>query len=190
MVVANVVENQKFNDINTITIPDNVLSPKGKPGAPANYLIIGSDSRAFVDTPEQAKAFGDAKDVGLARSDVMMVVHIEPARGHRVRRVVPPRHRGRDRGPRARQAQRRVRATAGPRSRSRRSARTFGIPIQHFLAVNFEGFRKIVDAIGHVKIYFPTPGARRVHRALPTDRGLRLARRRAGARSTRGRVTT
>ena len=33
----------------------------------------------------------------------------------------------------------------------------FGIPIQHYLAVNFLGFEKIVDAIGHVKIYFPTP---------------------------------
>ena len=57
--VANVVETQKFNDIKTVTIPDNVLAPPPKPGAPANYLIIGSDSRAFVDTPEQAKAFGD-----------------------------------------------------------------------------------------------------------------------------------
>ena len=33
----------------------------------------------------------------------------------------------------------------------------FGIPIQHYLAVNFVGFEKIVNAIGHVKIYFPTP---------------------------------
>ena len=33
----------------------------------------------------------------------------------------------------------------------------FGIPIKHYLAVDFIGFKKIVDAIGHVKIYFPTP---------------------------------
>src|SRR5439155_1512930 len=64
-----------------VQIPDNVLSPKGKPGAPANYLIIGSDSRNFVDTPEEAKAFGTAKDLGAGRSDVMMVVHTEPKLG-------------------------------------------------------------------------------------------------------------
>src|SRR5438105_2395081 len=80
-VVANVVENQKFNDINTVTIPTNVLSPKGKAGSPTNFLIIGSDSRAFVDTPAQAKAFGSAKDVGTGRSDVMMIVHTEPQLG-------------------------------------------------------------------------------------------------------------
>ena len=80
-IVANVVETQKFNAIKTVTIPNNVLAPPPKPGAPANYLIIGSDSRAFVDTPAQAKAFGSAKDVTGARSDVMMVVHVEPALG-------------------------------------------------------------------------------------------------------------
>jgi len=79
--VANVVENHKFNNIKTVTIPRNVLSPKGKPGSPANYLIIGSDSRAFVDTPAQARAFGSAKDIGTGRSDVMMIVHIEPQLG-------------------------------------------------------------------------------------------------------------
>ena len=77
VVVANVVENRKFNAIHTIHVPG--LSAKGPPGAPANYLIIGSDSRNFVDTPEQAKAFGEVKDVGAARSDVMMVVHTNPA---------------------------------------------------------------------------------------------------------------
>ena len=56
MVGANVLSNQKLSSITRIDLP-NVLSP-GKPGAPANYLIIGSDSRAFVDTPAEEKAFG------------------------------------------------------------------------------------------------------------------------------------
>ena len=54
MVAANVLENQKLSSINRISLPDNLLSPS-KSGAPANYLIIGSDSRAFVDTAGRSR---------------------------------------------------------------------------------------------------------------------------------------
>ena len=133
-----------------------MLAPPAKPGAPANYLIIGSDSRSFVDTPEQAKAFGSAKDVTGARSDVMMVVHVEPALGTalvvsfpRDTEVAIEGH-GRDKLNAAF-------AYGGPALTIKTFQKNFGVPIQHFLSVNFDGFRKIVDAIGHVKIYFPTP---------------------------------
>jgi len=156
VIVANVVENQKFNDIKTVTIPRNVLSPRGKPGAPANYLIIGSDSRDFVDTPAQAKAFGSAKDVGIGRSDVMMIVHTEPELGTAF--VVSfPRDTEVDIQGHGRDKLNAAFAYGGPALTIKTFRKDFGIPIQHFLAVNFEGFRKIVDAIGHVKIYFPTP---------------------------------
>jgi len=154
--VANVVENHKFNNIKTVTIPRNVLSPKGKPGAPANYLIIGSDSRAFVDTPAQAKAFGSAKDVGTGRSDVMMIVHIEPQQGTAF--VVSfPRDTEVDIEGHGRDKLNAAYAYGGPALTIKTFRKDFGIPIQHFLAVNFVGFQKIVDAIGRVKIYFPTP---------------------------------
>ena len=156
VVVANVVENQKFNDIHTIRIPDNVLSAKGPSGAPTNYLIIGSDSRNFVDTPAQAKAFGSAKDVGKGRSDVMMVVHTDPAEGTAF--VVSfPRDTQVEIEGHGRDLLNAAFAYGGPALTIKTFRQDFGIPIQHFLAVNFEGFRKIVDAIGHVKIYFPTP---------------------------------
>jgi LCP family protein required for cell wall assembly len=48
-------------------------------------------------------------------------------------------------------------AFGGPALTIKTFEQDFGIPIQHYLAVNFIGFQKIVDAIGHVKIYFPTP---------------------------------
>jgi LCP family protein required for cell wall assembly len=163
VLVANVVESKKFNNIHTIRIPDNVLSDV-KPGAPTNYLIIGSDSRNFVDTPEQAKAFGSAKDVGTGRSDVMMIVHTEPDLGTalvvsfpRDTEVAIEGH-GHDKLNAAF-------AYGGPELTIRTIRKDFGIPIQHFLAVNFVGFQKIVDAIGHVKIYFPTP-ARDVYTGL------------------------
>src|SRR5262249_38296008 len=33
----------------------------------------------------------------------------------------------------------------------------FGVPINHYIEVNFVAFRQIVDVIGHVSLYFPTP---------------------------------
>jgi LCP family protein required for cell wall assembly len=150
---ANVIENQKLSNINRIKLPDNLLSPS-KPGAPANYLIIGSDSRAFVDTPAERRAFGSA-NTG-ARSDVMMVVHVVPELGTafvvsfpRDTYVAIPGH-GHDKLNAAF-------AFGGPALTIQTFKDDFGIPIQHYLSVNFIGFQKIVDAIGHVKIYFPTP---------------------------------
>jgi LCP family protein required for cell wall assembly len=162
VVAANVVENQKLSGIARIDLP-NVLSP-GKPGAPANYLIIGSDSRSFVDTPAEARAFGGKAAVGGARSDVMMIVHVVPVLGQALVVSFPrdtdveiPGH-GVDKLNAAF-------AFGGPALTIKTFAQDFGIPIQHYLAVNFIGFEKIVNAIGHVKIDFPTP-------ALDTYTGL------------------
>lgn len=153
MVAANVLENQKLSSINRISLPNNLLSP-GKNGAPANYLIIGSDSRAFVDTKAERQAFGDIGS--SARSDVMMVVHVVPSLGTayvvsfpRDTYVAIP-----GRGMNLLNA---AFAIGGPALTIQTFQDDFGIRIQHYLAVNFVGFEKIVNAIGHVKIYFPTP---------------------------------
>jgi LCP family protein required for cell wall assembly len=163
VVAANFVERNEFSKIPRIHLPDNVLA-ESTPGDPANYLIIGSDSRAFADTPAEAKAFGSAKEIGNARSDVMMVVHVVPARGTafivsfpRDTEVDIPGH-GHDKLNAAF-------AFGGPALTIRTFQEAFGIPIQHYLSVDFPGFEKIVDAIGHVKIFFPTP-------ALDTYTGL------------------
>ena len=153
VVAANVLENQKLSAINRISLPDNLLTPS-KAGAPANYLIIGSDSRAFVDTKAEAAAFGNIGN--SARSDVMMVVHVVPSLGTayvvsfpRDTYVNIPGH-----GMNLLNA---AFAIGGPALTIKTFQDDFGIPIQHYLSVNFIGFEKIVNAIGHVKIYFPTP---------------------------------
>ena len=160
---ANLVGNNELSKIARIDLPNDVLAPS-KPGDPANYLIIGSDSRAFADTAAEEKAFGSAKDIGNARSDVMMVVHVVPARGTafivsfpRDTEVEIPGY-----------GQNKLNAAfafGGPALTIRTFREAFGIPIQHYLAVDFPGFEKIVDAIGHVHIFFPTP-------ALDTYTGL------------------
>jgi len=149
---ANVVENNWFSSIKKITLPDNVLAP-GKPGAPANYLIVGSDSRKFATTPAEQQAFGPNDHGPL--SDVMMVVHLVPAQGTAF--VVSfPRDTYVDIPGHDKDRLNAAFAFGGPALLIRTFHQDFGVPIQHYLAVNFIGFEKIVDAIGHVKIDFPT----------------------------------
>jgi LCP family protein required for cell wall assembly len=149
---VNVIENNKLSSIDRIQLPNNVLAP-GEAGDPANYLIVGSDSRADLDSPEQRKAFGPDDHAGL--SDVMMVVHLVPSTGSafvvsfpRDTEVDIPGH-GTDKLNASY-------ALGGPALLINTLKEQFGIPIQHYLAVDFEGFKDIANAIGRVKIYFPT----------------------------------
>ena len=149
---ANVVENNKLSSINRIKLPDNVLAAS-HPGAPSNYLIVGSDTRDFVDNAAERQAFG-TNDHGPL-SDVMMVVHLVPAQGTafvvsfpRDTYVHIPGHDD--------EKLNAAYALGGPALLIKTFSEDFDIPIQHYLAVNFLGFEKIVAAIGHVKIYFPT----------------------------------
>ena len=54
----------------------------------------------------------------------------------------------------------------------------FDIDIHHYLEVDFESFREVVNAIGNVNVYFPYADARREDRARdPVRRRLLSARR-------------
>jgi LCP family protein required for cell wall assembly len=168
---ANVKENSWFSSINRIKLPDNVLEP-GEAGAPANYLIVGSDSRKFVGNAEQQQAFGPDDHAGL--SDVMMVVHLVPSQGSafvvsfpRDTQVDIPGH-GSDKLNAAY-------AFGGPALLIKTFKEEFHIPIQHYLAVDFQGFEDIANAIGRVKIYFPT-AARDFKTGLFQGRGCQALR--------------
>jgi LCP family protein required for cell wall assembly len=149
---AIVIENNKLSSIPRITLPDNVLAPSAA-GAPANYLIVGSDSRKGLDSPQQEQAFGPDDHAGL--SDVMMVVHLVPAQGSAF--VVSfPRDTEVDIPGHGENLLNAAYAFGGPALLIRTFKEQFGIPIQHYLAVDFQGFEDIANAIGRVKIYFPT----------------------------------
>jgi len=49
------------------------------PGKPFNLLLVGSDSRSFVENSTQKKAFGSSTAEGGQRSDVTMVARFVPA---------------------------------------------------------------------------------------------------------------
>ena len=118
-----------------------------------NYLIVGSDSRDGIalDDPN-AEVFGD--DTGSARTDTIVVLHV----GDDGNLMLPlPRDlfipivgtTGRNRINTAIQG--------GPERLIQTVQQSLGIPVHHYIEMNFVGFLELVDAVGGVDIDFDAP---------------------------------
>jgi polyisoprenyl-teichoic acid--peptidoglycan teichoic acid transferase len=139
----------RFGQIRSVKVPG--LRKAGS-GRPMNLLVVGSDSRAGLDD-EGGRRYGD---VGGQRNDVTLIVRVEPA-SKRVSLlsiprdlVVPIAGTG---------AQNRINAAfaAGPGQLVQTIEQNFGIPINHYVLIDFDGFRAIVDALGGIDVRFPYP---------------------------------
>ncbi len=129
-----------------------------EPPGGANYLMIGSDTRALGDASDPG--FGD--DTGV-NSDTLMVAHIEPGAKRAVvvsfprdLKVEVPNSGGRTA---------KINSFYGSGTTPTESAQAvvdmlwwnFQIPINHYVEVDFQTFRQVVSAIGSVNTYFPYP---------------------------------
>jgi LCP family protein required for cell wall assembly len=139
----------RFGQIRSVKVPG---LHKSNSGRPFNLLVVGSDSRAGLED-EGGRRYGD---VGGQRNDVTLVVRVEPAR-KRVSMlsiprdlVVPIAGTG---------AENRINAafTGGPGQLVKTVEQNFGIPVHHYVLVDFDGFRAIVDALGGIDVRFPYP---------------------------------
>jgi len=145
---------KKVSDIPVADIRSGVLD-KVDPAKPANFLIIGSDTRAFVDTPQQAQDFGTPTAQAGQRSDTIMVAHVDPDATKSLLVSFP-----RDLWvhiPGVGMSKINAAYNYGPERIIETIQQDFGIPINHYLEVDFAGFEGVVNAIGSVPIYFPTP---------------------------------
>ncbi|HTL84754.1 MAG TPA: LCP family protein [Acidimicrobiia bacterium] len=151
----------KVAQVPTVKIDTSVLEPGG------NYLLIGSDSRAFVDSASDAQHFGSAQAESGQRSDTIMIAHVDKNAGSGFLVSFP-----RDLWvniPGIGHAKINAAFNAGPQRLIETIEQEFGVPISHYLQVDFAGFRKMVNAIGSIPISFPTP-ARDVKSGLYIDR--------------------
>jgi len=135
------------------------LTLAAAPPGGANYLIIGSDSRAFVDNAGEAAAFGDpnSPDSGAEgqRSDTMMVAHVEPS-AQRTFVVSFPRDLMIDVPGTAGKSQINTAYSIGGADLVAQTLKAnFDIDINHYLEVDFKSFQEIVDEIGNVTVYVP-----------------------------------
>lgn len=154
-----VYANYRFNQIKKVHAKHLVAAPAA-PGKPFNLLLVGSDSRAFVSNSTQENAFGGEADAGGQRSDVTMVARFDPA-ARTVTVLSIPRDLwvdipGNDSGI---SGMNRINAAydSGPDLLIQTIEQDLGIPINHYMAVDFPGFSGMVNALGGVTMDFPTP---------------------------------
>ena len=129
------------------------------PRGGANYLLVGSDTRAGARTPAEKAALCDASqgcDTGQ-RSDTLMVLHVEPNAGRMLLVSFP-----RDLlvtipgiGAAKINAAYNTDLGGGADTVIQTLKANFGIAINHYLAVDFNSFRGIVKTIGGLRLSFP-----------------------------------
>jgi LCP family protein required for cell wall assembly len=130
-------------------------------GKPYNLLVVGSDSRAG-NTGQAASSFGTNSAVGGQRSDTIKIFHIDPGRGT-VRVLSIPRDTyvttsglapstGLN-GPEKINAA----FNNGPEALIETIRNTFGIPISHWIVINFDGVIDSVKALGGIQLSFRYP---------------------------------
>ncbi|HKY65477.1 MAG TPA: LCP family protein, partial [Acidimicrobiales bacterium] len=117
-------------------------------GEPVNFLLVGSDSRAREGAAEQEAVEGQ-------RTDTIMVLRLDPA-AEEVSVLSFPRDLWVPIAGRGESA--RINTAYDAPGRQQVLVDTiredFGIEINHWIEVDFEGFRQLVDAIGGVTLYF------------------------------------
>jgi LCP family protein required for cell wall assembly len=117
-------------------------------------LLVGDSSRAFVESEEDRASFGEDEGRG---SDSIVLVRIDPEAGTAATLPFP-----RDLWVELADgsgAQRINRAyeLGGARLLVQTIQERFGVPVHHYVGVDFEGFRELVDAIGGVTISLDAP---------------------------------
>ncbi len=133
---------------------------KGPDLGTENILMVGSTSRCALKVQNPAYGLCSQGVTGV-NSDVIMILHLNPAKKSVSILSIP-----RDLFvPNARTPNAQVGAAnkidaalyEGPSQLVAAIEEDFGIPIQHYVELNFDTFASVVDALGGVNMYFPMP---------------------------------
>jgi LCP family protein required for cell wall assembly len=125
-------------------------------GQPLTILVAGSDSRAG-ESAAAAAHFGSASLVAGQRSDVILLVHIDPRTNSASMLSIPRDTFVQLAGTPISHNKINVAFNSGPSQLVETINQNFGIQINHVIQVSFEGVMAIDDAVGGVCMNFPYP---------------------------------
>lgn len=124
--------------------------------APENILLIGNQTRAG----QTQVNFGNAAQLSGTLSDIVMILHLDPKADTASiisipRDVFVPMPAGSQVS-----GYQKIDAALndgpnGPNNLAEAITQDFGIPINHYVEVDFDGFLQTVDALGGIKVDFP-----------------------------------
>jgi LCP family protein required for cell wall assembly len=140
-------------DIERIAISPGVLDARADddPGGPRNILLIGTTENEGIDSNDDLLA-GRAN---TRLADTLMLLRLEPAPGQAAVMSI-----NRDLWVREGSYEGRINGamqTGGVESLVKVVQKFLGVPVNNFAVVNFSGFRKVVDQVGGVPVYFEYP---------------------------------
>jgi LCP family protein required for cell wall assembly len=144
-----------FNEIHTVSVKGLSGPSKGAESGTQNILLVGSTNRC--DLPKSDPLYQDCLQghTGI-NSDVVMILHLVPAT-RQVSILSIPRDtfipNARTEGANKIDAA----LVEGPTQLVAAIEDDFGIPIQHYVELNFASFANVVQAIGGLHMYFPEP---------------------------------
>ncbi len=138
--------------------------------APAeNYLLVGSDSRAGISADDpNAGAIGSTDEVVNSRSDTIMVLRREKNGGAALLSL--PRDLWVTIAGTGNKAKINAAYNGGSQRLVATVTQSLGIPINHYVEIDFAGFQKLVDQIGGVEVCSYVP-AQDTHSGLRLDPG-------------------
>lgn len=138
--------------------------PEEDPGDVMNVLVVGSDSRADIEGEDKEKFDDRRNPVTGQRSDTIMILHVDP-KATKAAILSIPRDlwvpiagtKGRDGKPRTGKINTAFEGKNGPANLIKTIQDNLDIDIDHYIQVDFNGFRSLVDTVGGVPVYFPAP---------------------------------
>ena len=151
----------RLSQIKTVACPSCAAIVSGQP---FNIMIIGDDSRAD-NTPSENAPFGSTATAGGAHSDTIKIAHVDPAKGTASLLSIP-----RDTYVQLSGLSATWLSAFGTRDQKINAAlndsvdslvqtvqNSFGIPIQSWILINFNGLIDSVKTVGGIKLDFPYP---------------------------------
>ena len=154
----------KYSRLPRVTL-GQVLTTSKEEGSPQNFLLVGVDSAANLADDDPAR--DGRSNVGGLRSDTVMILRVEPGT-ERASLLSLPRDLW---VPLAGGGNQRINSAiqnGGPSELIDTIEQYFGIPINHYVQVDFAGFQELVDVVDGVSVYFPAP-ARDTRSGLDVD---------------------
>ncbi len=149
VVAVNYVIDVKFNSVSRVGLHTAAAS-----SGPLNFLLVGSDTRAFTNgNPNAQQQFGTDQSNGGQRSDTMMVVRVDPDH-HKTLVVSFPRDMWVN-IPGQGHSKINSAYNDGPQKVIDTLKADYNISINHFIRVDFQSFQGVVNAIGTVPVYVP-----------------------------------
>ena len=138
----------RIGEVASVHVPG--LAPAPPPGRPMNLLVVGSDTRQRLGRQDRGQ-FGAVQG---QRGDVILLVHLVPAT-HRAWLLSIPRDLYVPVAGTGGRAKIDAALAKGPEQLVETIRADLGIPVSHYLLVDFDGFRAVVDAIGGIRLDFP-----------------------------------